>query len=59
MSGPGKSYERNEAGDMVETDGETTSDTVVRGDLVTRSLSLTGQSSNWLQKCPLGRAHMG
>jgi len=44
---------------MVESDGEMTSDTVVRGDLVTGSLSLKGQSSNWLQECPLGRAHMG
>ena len=59
MSGPRKSYEGNETGDMVESDGEMTSDTVVRGDLVTGSLSLKGQSSNWLQECPLGRAHMG
>lgn len=44
MSGPRKSYEGNETGDMVESDGEMTSDTVVRGELVTGSLSLKGQS---------------
>ena len=59
VSGPRKSYGGNETGDVVESDGETTSDTVGRGDLVTGSLPLKGQPPSWLQECSLGRAHTG